>query len=259
MRFLRHTFTITRRELGELFGAPTFWVVAGLFHLLTGSFFVQLVAEMMEHVQDPYKRSAFRGELNLSEFVLRNVFDITNTLLLVIIPILTMRLIAEERRSGMFELLVATPIRDGSLLAGKWLAVWMASLALVASAAVYALMASRLGAVEWGLVTASLIGLALLAAAYASFGLFASTLTDQPVVAAVASLSGLLLFAFLGYMGPSDSGLLANAMRGFSFSVRTREFFSGMLRGEDVLFMLCFTGFFLFASARVLEARRWRL
>ena len=256
---LRHTLTVTRRELGELFASPVFYVVAALFHFVVGAFFVQILVDMMDHVTDPYKRSAFRGELNLTQFVLVNIFDIASFLLLFIIPVLTMRLIAEERRSGMFELLTSTPVGDRALVLGKWLASWLTTGLLGLSVLVYPLMASRLGAVEWGVVGVATLALLLMGGAFCALGLFASSLTDQPVIAAVLSMGALMLFAFMAYMGPADSGsLLGNTLRGFSFGMRQRELFGGTLRGEDVLYFVMFASLFLFATWRVLEARRWQ-
>src|SRR5690606_12100415 len=98
---------------------------------------------------DPYRRRAFAGELNLSQIVLTNLFDVTNFLFIIIVPLLTMRLFAEERRNGTFELLVSTPSRDLALIVGKAGAAYVCTFVLVASMFLYPAMAARFGSVEW--------------------------------------------------------------------------------------------------------------
>jgi ABC-2 type transport system permease protein len=169
-----------------------------------------------------------------------------------------MRLVADEKRLGIFELLVSTPVSDWALIAGKALGVGVLTALLALSILIYPYTASQLGAIEWGIVISGTLGLVFLTVAYTCFGVFASCLSDNPIIAAIVALGGLLLFAFLAYIGPNNSHFLSNALRGFSFGLRQKEFFNGMLRFEDFLYLVFFSGFWLFAAVRVIEARRWK-
>jgi ABC-2 type transport system permease protein len=256
---LKQTFSIFRRELGEYFSSPVFYVVAALFHLLQGIMFVQLLADMAQTSATPSLRAQYIGELNISQFVLTTLFDLSNLWLLFIAPALTMRLFAEEKSSGSFELLVSTPVPDWAILIGKTAAAYAAIAVLALSMVLYPLMAQSFGAVEWGLVWSALVGLLLLGAAYVTIGVFASSLTGNQVIAAVVAFGAIMFFAFLlATFGPAGSQGWGNAVRSFSFAHRTRHFYEGAIGGEDILYFTLFSGLCLFATARVLEARRWK-
>jgi len=253
----RQGWTIARREAADLVCSVAFVLLAAFFHLLLGIMFVELLAGFSEAGTNQFQRAAMQGALNLSTVVLTPLFDTIHFLLVVMVPVLTMRLIAEERRAGTFEVLTTTPIGYGTLVLGKAMACVAAISLIVLSAIIYPLMAARLGPVEWGIPNGALLGLVLLTFCYVAIGTFASAVTESPVVAAVLGVGINLLFILIGGMSDADSGGLSMILRSISLGHRARPFLEGLLPLSHVLYMLILGGLFLFAAIRALESRAW--
>ena len=141
------------------------------------------------------------GQVNLNEMVVKPLFDDMSIILLLIVPLLTMRLLAEEKKNGTIELLLTYPIREGAVVLGKFLATLFIIFILLALTAVNVFMISRFGVVEWGPVLTGYGGLILLAAGFISLGLFTSALTQNQIIAAVLGFGALLMFWIIGWAG----------------------------------------------------------
>jgi ABC-2 type transport system permease protein len=186
----------------------------------------------------------------------RYFFESLGFIFLFIIPILTMRLLAEEKRSGTAELLFTYPIPDWGVILGKFIAVLLTYLTILLFTFCYILIFSSLINMDWGQVASGYLGLLLLGGACSTLGLFASSLTQNQIIAIISTFALLLLLYILGFFEDISSwgGILANLSPWKHLSNMAR----GVIDTKDLLFYLCFTYFFLFLTKRQLESRRWR-
>ncbi|MBI2957852.1 MAG: ABC transporter permease subunit [Chloroflexi bacterium] len=235
---MKNTGTIALRELTSYTTSPMAYVVGAVFLALTGIFFGYSSAT--------YSSTSVSGYLGPGSLVL-----------LLLGAMLTMRLIAEERKMGTLELLLTAPVRDSEVIIGKFLGSLGLLTALIALTLYYPLLLSIFGDPDWGPISAGYLGLFLLGCAALSIGLFASTLTSNQIVAAV--VSGGILFA-LWFVGQAASFLpkdLGNTVAYFSLSKYYPDFTSGMIDTRGVVYYLSVTVLFLFLGIRSLENSRW--
>ena len=183
------TLVIARRELAAMFGGPLAWVLAGVFALLAGYFFYSDLTFFV-----------LFGGANLSSGLWRYVFLDYRMVAMLVLPLLTMRLLAEERKLGTLELLWTFPVRDGEVIAGKFLAAlvayagdarWPRSSARSCSTCIHPFAP--------GPVLAGYVGMLLLGAAFIACGLAASAVTESQVVSALLTYGVLVLFWFLAW------------------------------------------------------------
>jgi gliding motility-associated transport system permease protein len=235
---MRRVLAIVWKEWRQSIDTPMGYVVAVAFLLAAGFFFGNTLFLV--------------GQADM-----RSYFRVLPMLFMFFIPALTMRLLAEERHSGTFELLATLPVREVEIVAGKYLAVMLQLILMLALTLVYPASLSLLGNVDGGAVAASYVGALLLAAAYAAICLFASSLTRNAVVAYVLGFGMLLFFFLLGQASPE----LSSAMQDWLTLVNPVDRYQSMMRGVislgDVTFMLMLALAFTALARFQLERRKW--
>jgi ABC-2 type transport system permease protein len=211
---------VFQRELYAFFASPIFYVVGTIFLALCGYFFYTSVAYFslisFQAAQNPF----MGGQVNINEMVIKPLFEDMSIILLLIVPLLTMRLLAEEKKNGTIELLLTYPIRELAVLLGKYLATLFVILILLAATVIYIFLLSWFGDLEWGPVLTGYGGLVLMAASFVSLGLFASALTQNQIIAAVVGFGALLMFWIIFYQrgaGQPGSALLSQFFGIFYF------------------------------------------
>jgi ABC-2 type transport system permease protein len=244
------TWTIYRRELAGLFLGPLAWVLLCLALLLNGYFLTFFLA-------------AEQGEVNDTLMLVNGGALVFWALLIVIPPLLTMRMVSEEARTGTLEFLQTAPVRDVEVVLGKLLAATTLLALLWSSALVYGATFALLGqSPDWGPLFTGLLGSVLLSALFCSIGLVASAATGTPLLAAflafVANIAVLAL-PLLGFLLRLDrdhpvTRLLSEADVHGHFQ---RSFMVGVLDTRNLVFFLVWTAFFTFCATRLLESRRW--
>ncbi len=253
--------SVYKRELLSYLHTPGTYVALAFFLLLSGSVFISLINEYVAASQNFMSASAGLADtdvpLNATERVITNLFLSLNFLMLFIVPMLTMRLLSEERRTGTFELLVTTPLGNWDILLGKYLAALTIGLVLLLACIVYPFVTFKVGArPEVPVIISSYVGLFLIIMAYTAFGVFASSVTESQIAAAVLSFAGLLLFQMIDWL--FKSGVLARFAAALSIRLHSETFPKGIIQTNDIVFFVLFTFFFLFMAAQVLDARKWR-
>ena len=234
---IRRTAAVAGKDLKVLWASPLPYVVGALFHVMLGLLYVSQLEARKQAVIQP-------------------MFPLAGFLLLLIVPVLTMRAFAEEARAGSLDLLLAVPVPRYVLVAGKWLAAWIAALVVLVPSLVFVLLLHLYGNPETGPIEAGYLGLVVLAAVLAGVGVLASSLTtSQPLAALVGLFVTLLLwFAHVGSDTISTSGLLAR----LSLSERLRTFAGGAIDTGDLGFFVVMTAGALVMAAAVLAVRRLR-
>ncbi len=252
---------ILRREIRAYLTSPLFYVLAGIVLAATSVMFIYLLYRFAYMCSQPKMYLPADFERNATKEVLTNSFFMIHFFLLFTIPILSMRLIAEERRSGTLELLVTNPVRDWGLVLGKYFGALAVIGAILILMMAYPLALQWLGGQpEWPVAISCFIGLLFIAAAYLSFGLFASSITESQVVAAVIGYIGLFMVYILGgLLGNSQNPLVRQAGEALGIERHFNSFTTGNLQMLDFAYFLLFSALFLFLTAQVLGMRRWRI
>jgi len=251
---------IYKRELRAYFQNPGVYVTLAIFLSVAGWFVYSGLAWFVRICMDRRMQMQMgSGPVNFTEFVVKDTFGIISFLFLFVIPLLTMRLFAEEKKSGTFELLVTCPVTDWGLVLGKYLAALSVVVAFLMLSGIFPLVFSRLGDPEWPVVGSCYLGLLLVGMAYVAFGTFASTLTENQIIAGVVTFFGLLAFYLVGDMGIGGMGAVSRVFEGLSIRQHSENLIRGRILPEDITYFVAFAVGFLFLANNVLESRRWRV
>lgn len=246
------TSLIAWREFRNLFLSPLAWCVLAVVQLLLAFLFLAQL-DNFQAIQG--RLLGLEGAPGVTDLVATPVLSSATTLLLMVVPLLSMRLFAEERRAGTLQLLLSSPVPLHRIVLGKYFG--LVGLLLVMLAMILLMPASlALGTtLDWGKLGAAALGLGLMVAAFAAAGLFMSTLTSQPVVAAVSSFGLLLLLWIIDWAGTVEQRF--SGMFGYLSMLRHYE---SMIRGTfntaDVAYYLLFIVAFLGLAVRRLDAER---
>ncbi len=235
---MRRAAVILRRELQAYFVSPVAYGLAAAFLLIGGYFFWVLLVETQ-----------------LAE--MGYTFGSLAVTLLFVTPMLTLRLLAEERRSGTDELLLTSPASVTEIVLGKFGAAMVVYLGMLALTLVYPLILSLFGSPDPGPVFTGYVGMVLLGAAFIAVGLFASAITSSPVVAGLIALAILLLSWLLGWVALWLPGWAGQVVSALALIDRQIDFQQGVLDSSHVLFFITFTAVFLFLTVLAVDRRRW--
>lgn len=242
---MRNVWAIARRELGAYFASPIAYLVGAAFLAMMGFFFYSDVVFTV---------------LGRSEPTMRYVFGVMTTLLLFVAPMLTMRLLAEEQRLGTLELLLTAPVRDAEVALGKYLAALLFYVGLLAATGVYPLLLFWMGGnPDVGPILSGYLGMLLFGAALLAIGLFASSLTQNQVVAVVVGTGLIILLAVASL--PADAitnPTLQGILNHLDLRNHLMNFRRGLIDTTDVVYYLTVIAAFLFLTVQVLNSRRWR-
>ena len=258
---MRNFQLIFLNEIKSYFTSPVAYVVITIFLIITGYFFYSLlgVFSMVSFQAETNPMLARQYNLlNLNESVVRPLFGNISMIMLLMTPLLTMRLLAEEKKSGTMELLLTFPVKDIEVLLGKFFAsLGVFSVMLIASL-IFPILLFYLGEPELGPIITGYIGLFLLGTAFISLGIFTSSLTENQIIAATISFGVLLLFWLLSYSKIFASPGLAAFISYVAITDHLDSLAKGVLDTEDLIYYLNFTLVFLFLTLRSIESRRWR-
>jgi len=244
---MRSFVALFRKELRSYFGSPPFYFVATAFLAYAGYYFH---SDLIYFI-------TFGFGLNIMENFWQILFVDLRLVLIFAVPLLTMRLLAEERRLGTLELLLTYPLRDGAIVAAKLGACLVVVATLLAGTLVYPLLVYHVEPFAFEPLFAAYLGLLLFAGVCASYGLFISSLTDSQVLAGFLTALPLLLLWLLSWNEAATAGTTLPLMRALSLFNHFQPFSVGLIEARDVFYFLFSAGAFVWGTLRVLEARQW--
>jgi ABC-2 type transport system permease protein len=240
-------YPIFKKEVRSYFSSLIAYVVLTVFLIISGYYFYTDLALFVVW-----------GGASIQEGLWQSLFHDIRLVLLLTIPLLTMRLFAEEKKLGTIELLFTYPFRDSEILLGKFLASLAVFSLMIGLTVLYPILLAIVYEVEvWPLV-ASYLGLFLLGAAFISCGILVSSLTENQIVAALVSSGIILAFWFIDWNEAAMTPIMADVLHHVSFFEHFYNFARGVIETKDSIYFLLFTFFFLFLTLRSLESRRWR-
>jgi ABC-2 type transport system permease protein len=238
------------RELRAYYLSPLGWALLTMVLLINGGVFWVLVS----FLADPRTPASATP---LEYFFGQTIFFWL--VLLFVAPVLTMRLLAEERRSGTIEVLMTAPISETQVVVGKYLAALVFYTTLWLPSLVYAAIIAAYGDVDWGPVASGYLGILAIGALFLGVGIFASSLTRSQIVAALATFAMLMVFFSFGVMESLfESQTLKEAFGYMNLWQHMEDFSRGIVDTRRLVFYASVTALFLFLSSRSLEARKWR-
>src|ERR1700676_1263883 len=256
---MRNAWIICRKELGSYFASPVAYLLLTMFGLIFGFFFWNALGFfVIEGMQ-----MQMRGQsvpMNLNEQIIRPLLSNVSVVGLFFIPMITMRLFAEEKRTGTIELLVTSPVRDLEIIAGKWLAALALYSCLLLFTALNFAFLFKYGNPDWKPLAVGYLGLLLQAGALLAIGTFLSTLTKNQIIAGGATFGVCLLLWILGWVSGNgyDTSTWAQAVSYMSVITHFESFSKGLLDLKDAVFYLTLISLGLFLTSRSLESLRWR-
>lgn len=251
-------FPVYRKEMYRVFASPIFYVVDFIFVALAGFFFYSMVASYSLLGFQAGRNPFMAQQLNLTEMVLEPFWGSTGIVLLLMVPLITMRLFAEEKKTGTVELLLTYPISDRGAVLGKYAAALSVVTLMLTGTLPAMVVLSVFTTPPWATIFSGYLGLFLMSSAFVSLGLFASSLTRSQIIAAAASFGALLLLWIIGWAQSLAGPTLGSVLAYLSLLSHFENFSKGVLDSRDFLFYLLFVTLFLFATLRVLESRHWR-
>lgn len=251
-------WAVFKKEMRLYFTSPVAYVVVTFFLLGVGLIFDNIFALFQLISRQAAMNPAFARDLSVTDAVLRPLFRNTGVILLFLMPMVTMRLFAEEKRSGTIELLLTYPLRDGEVLAGKFAAAMTLFLMLLGFTAVYPAILGYFARIEWGPLLTAYLGLILLGGAFLAVGVLVSSLTENQIVASVVTFFVLLTFWVVGWYADSVGGHWRALFQYVSILEHLDNFGKGVIETRDVVYYLSVIGLSLFLTLRALESKRWR-
>ena len=249
---------IYKKELRLYFTSPVAYVLLTIFLLIAGWFFYTIFSYFTRASMQMAMQPQMARELNVTESVLRPLFSNLSVILLLVTPLITMRLFAEERRAGTIELLLTYPVRDGAVLMAKYLAALTLYATMLAGTLAYPVLMLVVRATpEWGPLATGYLGLLLMGAMFLGIGVFASSLTENQIVAAIVAFGISLMFWIVGWPAEFVGGPLGTVLTHVSILEHNDSFTKGVLDTKDIIYFVDFIALTLLLTLRSLESRRW--
>lgn len=234
-----NTFVIAKRELTAFFASPLSYIIWAVFLLVTALFFVLTVA--------------INGIATLTQ-----VFQAVSISLLIIAPVLTMRLLAEEVRLGTLELLLTTPVRDWEVVIGKFLAAFVFFITMLAPTLIYLFFLIGYGQPDLPVIISGYIGVIFLGGMLLSVGVLASALSANQVMSAGLGVAVSLTLWLTGGLGHAFQGLPSHFLEYLSIQRHFFDFARGLISSTNLVYFLSLTAASLFGATRILEMKRGR-
>ena len=257
---MRNALSIAGKELRSYFVSPIAYVVLTGFLLLGGWFFFNLLARFnfLLSIYSAMRNPEAQMRLNLNEFVIAPLLHNLSVVLVILVPVITMRSFAEEKRSGTYELLLTSPLSISEIVIGKFLGCFAFLLVMLGLTAVYPLILLLYGNPELGIIAAGYLGLLLLATAFVTVGLLTSSFTENQIIASVSCLVVLLLFYVIAWPADTAGPLLGAVLKYLSLTEHFSEMVKGVIDTKDLVYFLSVIVLALFLTHRSVESVRWR-
>ncbi len=254
---MRNVLVICRKELNSYFASPIAYGLMAFFAAIAGYFFYVATAIFVARgMESQMMGRSFPMDVN--EWVVRPVLMNVSVIGLFLIPMITMRLFAEEKRSGTIELLATSPVRDVEIIIGKWLAAVILYACILAISALDIAVLFLYGEPDLKPILVGYLGLLLQGAALLAIGTFLSTTTKNQIIAGTATFAVCLLLWVFDWITAYETSTWAKVMSYLSVVTHFESFAKGVMDSKDAIYFVTVAFFGLFLTARSLESLRWR-
>jgi ABC-2 type transport system permease protein len=259
---MRNIITIIRKELNSYFRSPIAYLLLFLFAVATGGVFYLYIKTFMFQAltQAQYAQMYEQNmpPMNVNEMVIRPVLGWTGSICLFLAPMITMRLFAEERKTGTIELLLTSPVTDVQLVLGKFFAALLLYITMLSLTVLYFIVLFRYGNPDFMPLIPGYLGQILLGGSFLSLGLMFSTMTRNQVIAGSLTFFFLIIFMLIQWSGDYAGGMWSQIAGYVSWTAHLENFSKGVIDLKDTIYYLSVITLGLFVSIRSLESIRWR-
>ena len=255
---MRELFLIAWRDARQIMRSPMYYLIGGLCAII---WFINYRTSLTKFATNSQMAMMGRGQegMNIHNTVFLEHISVTNLIFLFVVPALTMRLIAEEKRSRSFDLLLTSPINAWQIAVGKYLGGLIAVMGWVFLSFLYPASTALLTNISWNMLLSNYLGLLMLVSIYVAFGLFASSLTENIMLSLFMAVFLNFMFWFMGNLTVDTNMQWLTAVKDYvSAGHQLSPFIQGNVRTSSILFFISIVGFFVFLSERVVESSRWR-
>ena len=255
---MKNALTVARKDLGSMFNPPIFNAITTVFLGLYSFIFFNILNFFSFQSLQAGQFSRMGISLNINEMVIEPSFHNMAVILLLMIPIITMRSFSEEKKNKTFTLLLSSPIHLKEIILGKFIACMTVVTTMILISSYSMVFLLFLGDPETGPILTGYMGILLMAGCYVAIGIFSSSLTDNQIIAAVISF-GLTLFMWtIGWASQAVGAEAGRVLQYLSLIDHLEHFLKGIIDSSDLVYYLSFTIFGLFLTHRVLDSYRWR-
>lgn len=257
---MKNILAIAAKEIRSQFVSPIAYVVLTGYLLLGGWFFFNLLARFnfLLQMYEGFRNPEALERLNLNEFVIAPLLHNLSVILVILIPVITMRSFAEEKRSGTYELLMTSPLTITEIVLGKFLGAFVFVLVMVLLTGIYPLILVLFGDPEPGVILSGFLGLLLLATAFVSVGLLTSSFTENQIIAAVTCMVALLLLYVISWPAETAGETWGAVLKYVSLTEHFAELVKGIIDTRDLMYFGSIIVLALFLTQRSVESLRWR-
>ena len=254
---MRNILVIFKKELKSYFASPIAYLLLAIFAVIFGFFFYSATRFFV--MQGMQMQMMGRGmPMDVNEYVIRPLLTNASVIGLFLIPMITMRLYAEEKRSGTIELLMTSPVRDLEIVLGKWLAALVLYVSILAISGINIGVLYAFGHPDWKPILVGFLGLLLQGGSLLAIGIFISTMTKNQIIAGGATFAVCLMLWVLDWVSAYDQSAWAKVVAYLSVVTHFEPFSKGVIDSKDVIFYLSMIFFGLFLTTRSVESLRWR-
>jgi ABC-2 type transport system permease protein len=254
---MRNILVIFKKELKSYFASPIAYLLLAIFAVIFGFFFYSATRFFV--LQGMQMAMMGRGmAMDVNEYVIRPLLTNASVIGLFLIPMITMRLYAEEKRSGTIELLMTSPVRDLEIVLGKWLAALVLYVSILAISGINIGILFAFGRPDWKPILVGYLGLILQGGCLLAIGIFISTTTRNQIIAGGATFAVCLMLWVLDWVSAYDQSAWAKVVAYLSVVTHFEPFAKGVIDSKDVIFYLSMIFFGLFLTTRSVESLRWR-
>jgi len=249
---MSNVLAVAHKELKSYFASPIAYIVLGFFALMYGFFFYSLLLY--------FDRQGMQGgpAVNVNEQLIRPVFLNATVIFLFVLPMVTMRTYAEEKRSGTMELLLTAPLTDLQIILGKFLGAMGLFVSMLALSLVHMGVVFWKGNPEVMPVVTTYLGLILMGGCFVSLGLLISSLTKNQIVAGMATFGVFLMLWVINWIASFAGPTMQAVLNYLSITDHLDDFTKGIIDTKHVVYYVSFITFGLFLTARSVDTERWR-
>lgn len=254
---MRNVWIICKKELRSYFVSPIAYLLLAMFAVIFGFFFWNILGYFVRRGMEAMM-SGQMYPMNVNEQVIRPLLSNIGVVGLFLIPLITMRLFAEEKRTGTIELLATSPVSDVEVILGKWGAAMLMYMGMLVLSGLNFIFLFKFGRPDWKPLLIGYLGLLLQAGALLAIGTFISTLTKNQIIAGAVTFAVCLLLWILEWVTGFDSSTSARVMAYLSVITHFESFSKGLLDSKDAIFYVSLIFLGLFLTTRSMESLRWR-
>jgi ABC-2 type transport system permease protein len=255
---MNNVLAIAHKELRSYFASPIAYIVIGFFALLFGFFYTSILDWFVRQGMQMGPMAMGQSSMNVNQQMIRPLFLNMSVVVLFMLPFMTARSYAEEKRSGTIELLLTSPLTDVQIVLGKFIGCMGLYAAMLAVTALLFGLLFGMGNPDWKPVVTGYLGMLLFGGCIVALGLFVSSLTKNQIVAGVATFALILVLWVIDWIGQGLGPRAEAVLKYLSMTEHLDDFVKGVIDTTDLVYYLSFMTFGLFLTVKSVDSERWR-